>query len=100
MNPETIWRFHCTKIRRGGSTCGNILDVPTARRPDAYAIALARGWESQGDDLYICDSCACVLTLCPVCKETKFRYGIDGTCSAFCAARKADAIIDDEAGSI
>lgn len=80
--------------------CDNILDVATDRRADAFAAALSRGWESQGGDLFICDSCACVLTLCPVCKTTKYRYGIDGTCSAFCAARKEETAINDETASI
>lgn len=101
MNPQTIFRFTCTKKRRNSQReCGNVFDVPAERRAEAWDIAIARGWESQGADHWICDSCACVLTLCPVCRETKFRIGIDGTCSAFCAARKASALIDNDADTI
>lgn len=100
MNPTIIYRFTCTKTRRGGSMCRNTFDVVSDTRGAAWDVALARGWESLGDDDWHCDSCSCVMTLCPVCKETRFRYGVDGCCSAFCAARKEAAIIDDESESI
>lgn len=104
QNPQIIYRFTCEK-KRGSRECGNTFDIiaPDAlvfSIPDARRDAENRGWTHDADSLLICDSCSVKLTLCPVCKETRFRYGVSGTCSSFCALRKDAALVDNDADSI